>query len=78
MAPKRFCQLFGALNPEIDSITLDSGYRGLRNTGGGGEFILAHTLDLSNDSHRLSDGNLDLTFCFPILAHVISFDNHGP
>jgi hypothetical protein len=44
-----------ALDPKADTIVLDCGKSGLRNTSALSELILTQALQLANDAHRFTD-----------------------
>ena len=65
-------ELFRSLYSQIDAIPLDGGDCGLGYAGSCSQIVLTHVLKLSDDSHRLADRYIYLSFGSSIFAHVIS------
>src|SRR3546814_5727985 len=59
MAAKRTGQDLGPLNTQVDAPILNAGNGGLRNAAQSGELGLAKALQLANDPHRLTWGDID-------------------
>ena len=59
----------GSFDSEIDSISLDSGDRGLRNACEFRKLILAQLLKFTNNPDGFTDGDLNVLAGFPVIAH---------
>jgi hypothetical protein len=59
----------GSFDSEVDSISLDSGDRGLRNACEFRKLILAQLLKFTNNPDGLTDGDLNVLPGFPVIAH---------
>src|SRR5712691_8722032 len=69
MTPQGLSENLRPLDSQTDPIILDRRDRRLRNTRSLRQLILAHPLQLSDDSHRLSDRNRNALLCRTVSLH---------